>query len=187
MQIALKAANESNFIAALTNDEKWAQKELYENQYSRMMAICMRYAGNADQARDLVHDGFIKVLKKISTYKVGTSLNAWISRIITNNCIDNYRKKTIRRTEDIDVVYDLSSNAADAIAQCSAQELIGLVQTLPVTYRMVFNLYVIEGFSHREIGEKIGITESTSRSNLSKARGKLKLLVTQRFKSNWDE
>jgi RNA polymerase sigma-70 factor (ECF subfamily) len=99
-------------------------------------------------------------------------------RIMVNNCIDNYRKMSRRRTEDLEQAYQLHSEAADAISQFTEKEILAAIQRLPIAYRTIFNLYVIEGFSHREISEQLNITESTSRSNLVKARTKLKYYLT---------
>ena len=182
MHIALKADTDENaFIGALVKNEKWAQKELYERYYSKLMGICMRYAKNKDDARDLLHDGFIKVLNKIHKYTPGTSLNAWVCRIIVNNCIDNYRKQSIRRTEDIDTAYDISSKTEDAVAKCGAKELLSAIQLLPDSYKMVFNLFAIEGYPHKDIANMMNISESTSRSNLSKARAKLQGIIKEKY------
>jgi len=98
---------------------------------------------------------------------------------MVNSAIDYYRKSIRRRTEDIETAFDISSNDADAISQCSEKEILAAVQQLSPAYRAVFNLYIIEGYSHREIAEQLGITESTSRSNLVKARTKLKEILIQ--------
>jgi RNA polymerase sigma factor (sigma-70 family) len=103
---------------------------------------------------------------------------------MVNTSIDYYRKNTRRRTDDIDTAYNLSSDAPDAISQCSEKDILLAVQQLTPAYRAVFNLYVIEGFSHRDISEQLNITESTSRSNLVKARLKLQALLTKKFDLN---
>lgn len=169
--------NEDDFILACIRKEKWAQKKLYEDYYGSMMPLCMRYTNNKDDALDVLHEGFIKVFKNISKYKPGTSLSSWIRRIMVNTSIDYYRKMSRRRTEDLDTVYDISSEEPDAISKLSAQEVISALQELTPAYRTVFNLYVIEGYPHKEIAEILNITESTSRSNLVKARTKLKSII----------
>lgn len=164
---------EENFIKACARKELWAQKRLYEDYYPTMMGICLRYSNNQEDALDILHEGFIKVFKHIGKYQPGTSLSAWIRRIMVNTAIDFYRKNIRRRTETIENAYHVSSDDADAISQYSEQEILKAVQDLTPAYRTVFNLYVIEGYSHKEIGDMLGITESTSRSNLVKARVKL--------------
>lgn len=171
---------EHNLITALTRQERWAQQQLYEQYYGKMMGICMRYAGSRDEALDLLHEGFIKVFQNIGRYKPGTSLPAWIRTIMVNTCIDYYRKTIRRRTEDITEAHFLSSDEPDVLSNLTEQEILAAVQDLSPAYRAVFNLYVVEGYSHKEIGDALQITESTSRSNLVKARIKLKEFFTAR-------
>lgn len=166
--------NEDSIIAGCVRNERWAQKLLYEEFYGSMLGVCMRYSNNSDHAEDMVHDGFIKVFRNIKKYKPGTSLAAWIRRIMVNTSIDYYRKQTRRRTEDIGEARSVQFDGTDAVSKCSEKEILSAIQQLSPAYRTVFNMYVIEGFAHKEIAEKLDITESTSRSNLVKARGKLK-------------
>ncbi|GLR18193.1 RNA polymerase sigma factor [Portibacter lacus] len=174
--------NEESFIQACVRNEKWAQKKLYEDYYGAMMPLCMRYTNNREDALDVLHEGFIKVFRNISKYKPGTSLNSWIRRIMVNTSIDYYRKMSRRRTEDLDAVFDVSSSDPDALSEMSAQEIIDALQLLTPAYRTVFNLYVIEGYPHKEIAKILNITESTSRSNLVKARTKLKNILLAKSK-----
>ena len=169
---------ERDLVQACIARERWAQQKLYEDNYGKMMGVCLRYANNDEDALDILHEGFIKVFKHIGSYQPGTALSAWIRRIMVNTAIDYYRKVTRRRTEDIETAYDLSADEADAISQCSEKDILNAIKKLTPAYRAVFNLYVIEGYSHREIGEKLDITESTSRSNLVKARLKLQAILT---------
>lgn len=169
--------NENSLIRACARNERWAQKTIYEEYYSSMMGVCLRYANNQHDALDILHEGFIKVFKHIGKYKPGTSLSAWIRRIMVNTAIDYYRKSIRRRTEDIEEAYQLGTEDADAISQFTEQEILAAIQQLTPAYRAVFNLYVIEGYSHKEIAEYLNITESTSRSNLVKARTRLQELI----------
>lgn len=165
---------EQDFISALLREERWAQQRLYEEHYGKMMGVCMRYAGSKDEALDLLHEGFIKIFQNIARYRPGTAFNAWMRTIMVNTCIDYYRRQSRRRTEDIDTAYALSDeDNPDILSNLTEREILAAVQTLSPAYRAVFNLYVVEGFSHKEIGEALHITESTSRSNLVKARTKL--------------
>ncbi|MCI4649885.1 RNA polymerase sigma factor [Phaeodactylibacter sp.] len=182
MDIALPLENnEKGLIQACVRRERWAQKVLYEEYYSRMMGVCLRYATDEEEALDILHEGFIKVFRHVGKYKPGTSLSAWIRRIMVNTAIDYYRKNSRRRTEDMDEAYDISTNDPDAISRCTEQEILEAIQELTPSYRAVFNLYVIEGYAHKEIAELLDITESTSRSNLVKARLKLKEILSERL------
>ena len=175
MDFALPLGYEENdLIHACVRKERWAQKVLYEEHYGKMMGVCLRYSNNSEDALDILHEGFIKVFKNMSKYEIGTSLSAWIRRIMVNTAIDFYRKNVRRRTEDIEQAYHLGSSEPDAISGLTTQEILTAVQELSPAYRAVFNLYIIEGYSHKEIADILGITESTSRSNLVKARFKLK-------------
>ncbi len=171
---------EHDLINALLRQERWAQKLLYEQYYGAMMGVCLRYAGSKDEALDLLHEGFIKVFQRIDRYRPGTSLPSWIRTIVVNTCIDYYRKMVRRRTEDIHEATYTYNDDPDALSQLTEQEILAAVQELSPAYRAVFNLYVVEGYSHKEIGEALQITESTSRSNLVKARIKLQEFFASR-------
>jgi len=179
IEITLSVENlEKNLVQACINNERWAQKALYEEFYSKMMGVCMRFANTEDDALDILHDGFLKVFKNIHKYQVNTSLSAWVHRIMVNTCIDFYRKAVRRRTEDIETAYGIDGYEDNVISNCSQKEILKAVQRLSPAYRAVFNLYVVEGFSHKEIADQLDITESTSRSNLVKARLKLKEMLS---------
>lgn len=181
MDVALPFSyEERDLISACIQRERWAQRALYEEQYPKMMGVCLRYAGNQDEALDILHEGFIKVYKNLHRYEPGTSLTSWIRRIMVNTAIDYYRKMVRRRTEDIDSAFDISASDADALSQITEKEILEAVQELSPAYRAVFNLYIIEGYSHKEIGDLLNITESTSRSNLVKARLKLQATLVAR-------
>lgn len=182
MNIALPLENnEKGLIQACVRRERWAQKVLYEEYYSQMKGVCLRYATDDEEALDILHEGFIKVFRHVGKYQPGTSLSAWIRRIMVNTAIDYFRKNSRRRTEDMDEAYDISTNDPDAISRCTEQEILEAIQELTPSYRAVFNLYVIEGYAHKEIAELLDITESTSRSNLVKARSKLKEILGERL------
>jgi RNA polymerase sigma factor (sigma-70 family) len=172
---------ERKMIEGCLNEERWAQKALYESFYGSMMATCLRYSNCREDARDILNEGFIKVFRYLNRYKVGTSLNSWIRRIMINTSIDYYRKELRHRTEDIENAYYKESDTVDPISHYSAKEIMKVIQQLPPSYRAVFNLYAIEGYSHKEVAEMLGITCSTSRSNLVKARAKLKELLTKLY------
>ncbi len=179
MNIALDLSKggEKDYIQACMRKEKWGQKLLYEEHYSMMLPVCLRYANGHDDALDILHEGFIKVFRHIHKYQPGTSLSSWIRRIMINTAIDHYRKQSRRRVENLDTAYTVKSSDPDVISALSAQEILESLQLLTPAYRSVFNLYVIEGFAHKEIANILGITESTSRSNLVKARNKLKQIL----------
>lgn len=171
--LPLDLASENGLIEALIRQERWAQKQVYESYYGKMMGVCLRYAGSRDEAHDLLHEGFIKVFQHISRYRSGTSLPAWIRTVMVNTCIDHYRKNVRRRTDDLEEARTVTNADPDVLSALTEQEILDAVCQLSPAYRAVFNLYVVEGYSHKEIADALQITESTSRSNLVKARLKL--------------
>jgi len=171
---------ESDFIQACIDNQQWAQKSLYEEYYPVMMNVAMRYACTQDDAMDIIHESFIKVFRNLYKYNSGTSLNAWIKTIVVHTCIDFYRKESKKRTEDIEEAQYLNSQFPQALDDIGAEEILKALQNLSPSYRSVFNLYVIEGYSHKEIAEMLNINESTCRSNLVKARNKLKEYLLER-------
>jgi RNA polymerase sigma-70 factor (ECF subfamily) len=172
--------SEQQLIGALVRQERWAQQQLYEACYGKMMGICLRYAGSKDEALDLLHEGFIKVFQHIGRYKPGAPLEAWIRTIMVNTCIDYFRKNMRRRTDDLEQAREVCAGGPDALSDLTEKEILAAVQELSPAYRAVFNLYAVEGYSHKEIAEALEITESTSRSNLVKARIKLRAFFALR-------
>lgn len=177
MDILLGLEQQGDYLSAAARNERWAQEVLYKKYYPTMMSICLRYANHREDALDILHEGFIKVFKNINKFTSGTSFDAWIKRVMVNTAIDYYRKKKRRRTEDLDSVYHVSSPNPGVLSQLQTKDILNCLQKLSPSYRAVFNLYIIEGYSHREIAEKLNISESTSRSNLVKARSKLRVLL----------
>ena len=179
MELAITMTDrETQLIEACLKEERWAQKELYESCYGKMLGVCMRYSTSQEDARDILNEAFVKVFRYLARYQIGTSLDAWIRRIMINTAIDFYRKEMRHRHEDIELVYNNVSEEADVSSIYSAKEMLLVIQKLPPSYRAVFNLYAIEGYAHKEIADILNITESTSRSNLVKARTKLKEMLS---------
>lgn len=174
--------NENDLILAIINEERWAQKQLYEYYYSDLMAICLRYAESEKEAEDILHESFMKIFKNIERYKPGTSLKSWMNRIVVNTSIDHFRKRNKNKTVELDKVYHLKSREPSALESISAAEIIEAMKQMSSIYRTIFNMFVVEGFSHKDIAKKLGISESTSRSNLVKARKKLKHILLSKDK-----
>lgn len=163
-----------HLLAACKKGERQAQKALYESYAAKMMAVCMRYAHSTFEAEDMLQNGFVKIFGSIATFEGAGSFEGWMRRIMVNTAIEAYRKnKRSVETIAIDMVYDQGSFMAD-IGNLEAKDLMKLVQSLPNGYQMVFNLYAIEGYSHAEIAEQLGISEGASKSQLSRARSWLK-------------
>ncbi|SDJ79542.1 RNA polymerase sigma-70 factor, ECF subfamily [Catalinimonas alkaloidigena] len=163
-----------------------AQKSLYERFYGEMMGACLRYSQNREEAAEIMNDGFLKVFTRLDQYNHKNSLKGWIYRIMVNTAIDHYRRNR-KHYHTLDIQYaDERPFDENVVDQLSKEDLLRLVQLLPDSYRMVFNLYVLEGFAHHEIAEKLNITEGTSRSHLAKARGKLQAMVKKHQLSDYE-
>jgi RNA polymerase sigma-70 factor (ECF subfamily) len=165
--------------ACLKNDRK-AQKALYD-QYSRqMMAICLRYAGNASAASDIMQEGFITVFEKLRQFKGEGALGGWIRRIMVNTALLYLRReKKFAFHEEPDDHHDAFAAEADVFDKLGTEALLKLIGALPDGYRTVFNLFAIEGFSHKEIADQLGISESTSKTQFFKAKKHLQERVAQ--------
>ena len=166
----------------LDKDEK-AQEMLYKQFASKMYAVCMRFARNTMNADDIFQEGFIRVFTNLNEYSFKGSLEGWIRRTMVNTAINFYKKNLkYQGTIDFEHAPELSNNEETALEKLSAKELLGLIQTLPEGFRMVFNLYVIEGYNHKEIGEILNISENTSKSQLARARKAIKKRIKEVFK-----
>jgi RNA polymerase sigma-70 factor (ECF subfamily) len=177
--VHLTGGEEAHLITACINNERWAQKKLYEDYYSTLMSVSMRYAGTHEDALDILHESFIKVFRNIHLFNIGTSIQAWMKRIVINTAIDYYRKDVRRKADSLDLAVTTASNIPDAVSNLTSEEILKALQRLPGSYRSVFNLYVIEGYSHKEISDMLHINESTCRSNLVKARNRLKAMLIE--------
>lgn len=157
------------------------QSLLYQLYSKKMFGVCMFYSKNQTEAEDLLQEGFIKVFASIKQLKDNNLVEAWMRRVFVTTFLQQYRKKNILQYE-VDMPEpepDFSHN--DILDAISARELMELIQTLTPQYRMVFNLYAVEGYSHQEIGEMLRISEGTSKSNLSRARTILQEQISEKF------
>jgi RNA polymerase sigma-70 factor, ECF subfamily len=164
------------------------QQLLYKFTYGKMLGLCLRYAKDKDEAKDFLHDGFLKVFEKIKHFKQTGSIEGWIRRIIVNNTIDCIRRKNkMSFSSDSETgLVNLTDNSEDDLEKLKmvnigAERIIELIQELSPAYKTVFNLYVIEEYSHKEIAEMLNISIGTSKSNLAKAKGKLKSMFIEKY------
>lgn len=167
-----------NIIRGCRQNDRKAQEALYKAYYKAMMTICLRYTMNEEDAVEVLNNGFLKVFKNIQRYDPAqASLYTWIRTIVVNSCLDFIRKKS-----RIEQRYELNEGVevhvpAEAISRMKIGELLSLVRSLPPATAAVFNLYVIEGFNHKEIGSLLGISDGTSKWHLSEARKLLQLKI----------
>ncbi|MFK7807945.1 MAG: RNA polymerase sigma factor [Saprospiraceae bacterium] len=170
--------NFSRLLAGCLKHKESSQIELYRLFYSYGMGVCLRYARNRESAMEMLNDGFLKVFTKIDQYKPSQAFKPWLRKILVNAAIDHYRKYEERKPETYaseEVEGAPSYNVA--LDQLEFDDLLQIMQHLPAAYQMTFNLYVVEGLTHAEIANQLGTSVGTSKSNLSKARGKIKELL----------
>ena len=159
-------------IAGCLSGHRRDQELLYRRYAPRLYAVCLQYSGNTEEARDVLQEGFIKIFENLSRYSHEGSFEGWMRKIIVNTALERYRNKYyLNRIDDIDDVAEPEADpGSEDFAGLEAYDLLNIIMDLPPKYRMVFNLYAIEGYSHREIGGMLKISEGTSKSNLSRAR-----------------
>jgi RNA polymerase sigma factor (sigma-70 family) len=157
-------------IAGCKKGDGHSQEELYRLLAPGMYGLCLKYAGDRDEAKDILQEGFIKVFRKIDQYGGKGSFEGWVRRIMINTALEKFRNVSVVYPLDEKMNTIEENEQADVLAHLSAEDLMALIQQLTPQYRMVFNLYAIEGYTHKEISEMMGITEGTSKSNLSRAR-----------------
>nr|WP_255481303.1 sigma-70 family RNA polymerase sigma factor [Pontibacter sp. Tf4] len=152
---------------------------MYQLYSRRMMAVCSRYTRSRFEAEDIFHEAFVKVFKHLDSYS-GGSFEGWMRRIFVNTAINHYHKNH-RYQEQLDysVVEEIVPASDDIISSISGQELLAIIDQLPQGYNLIFNLYVVEGYNHREIAELLQIAEGTSKSQLAKAKAYLKKMLQQ--------
>lgn len=173
-------------VRGCQNEDRIAQKRLYEKFYGRMLGVCLRYASGREEAAEILNKGFLKVFNTIKNYAPEKGrLDSWIYKIMLNTAIDHFRSEFRHRGNIVEMeqAYYVSDQT-DVLHQISADEIIELIQKLSPAYRTVFNLYVMEGMSHGEIAEQLGISEGTTKSNLAKARKKLQAMLLEMNKVN---
>ena len=162
---------DEELIRGCVSKNPTAQKLLFERFSRKMMGVCLRYANRSEEAEDMLQDGFIKVFEKIGTFRSIGSLEGWIRKIVINESLTYLRKNKAMKLnidiEDEKYVVPGNSHVGESMNE---KDLLKMIQQLPTGFRTVFNLYAIEGYSHKEIGEQLGISEGTSKSQYSRAR-----------------
>jgi RNA polymerase sigma factor (sigma-70 family) len=170
-------------IRGCIKQDRKCQKMLYKAFYGFSMGICLRYAGNRDEAAEVMNQGFFKVFTHIDSYDITRPFKAWLGKIMMNVSIDFYRANLkMAYTEDLEKAEHVSDGEL-VDKNLHYNDLLAMVQQLPQAYRTVFNLFAIEGYSHEEIAAMLNINAGTSKSNLHKARQKLKLMILKADKS----
>ncbi len=174
-----KDITEKELVNKCLRGEPLAQKSLYDQYSPVMYSICMRYAKNAENARDLLQESFIKVFEGLKYFRFQGSFEGWLKRVAVNTCLDfNKKLKSEPYNEELDLHAQIGQQETMNTG-LQAKDLIHLLQKLPVGYRTVFNLYAIEGYSHSEIADSLGISDNTSKTQLFKARKLLQAMLAE--------
>jgi len=172
---------EKEIISGCLKNDYQSQKALFDKYANKMKALCFRYIGNEAEAEDVLQEGFILVYTKLKKYKFEGSFEGWLRKIMINVSLRHIKKNKKLFTYNIDEAYGLYNNETSIISKLGEKELMNLLVQLPDGYRLVFNMYVIEGYNHKEIGKQLNIGESTSRSQLAKAKKKMRLLLEELY------
>lgn len=179
MKLKIHRTEEELLIQKCRQSERQAQHELYAKYASKMHAISLRYVKDEAEAEDVTITAFVKIFEKINQYKGEGSFEGWMRRVVVNQALGYIRKnKSMYLEVDIEKA-DYEPDYSTLGTQLEAEDLLNLVQQLPIGYQTVFNLYAIEGYSHKEISDQLGITENTSKSQLSRARALLQKKLTE--------
>lgn len=161
-----------NIINGCLKGNRRDEELLYRRHAPRLYAVCLQYSDNDEEARDILQEGFIKIFENLGYYKYEGSFEGWMRRIIVNTALEKFRcRNRLYRVDDIDQLPELDAEPdTEDYSGLEASDLMEIIRELPPKYRMVFNLFAIEGYSHKEISDIVGISEGTSKSNLARAR-----------------
>ena len=172
---------EQTIIAGCLHNDAIAQRELYNRYSPKMLSVCYRFAQNREDAEDMLQEGFIKVFTQIHTFQNKGVFEGWIRRIIVHTCI-NFLKKYKKFNDNIDLDYATGLQVKEETipSMMQGKQVIECIRHLPMGYRTVLNLYALEGYSHREIGEMLNIEESTSRSQYTRAKAMLEMILIKK-------
>ncbi|MBO4566304.1 MAG: sigma-70 family RNA polymerase sigma factor [Bacteroidales bacterium] len=174
MQLFADNSHLNSWIAKAKEGDRRAQKAIYDALSGKMYAVCLRYMSDRITAEDVLQEGFVTLFAKLDTYSGEGSFEGWARKIFVNTALMSLRKNDVlKESTDVDTAWNVSSEAPSAIQQITYKELSKAISELPAGFRTVFNMYVVEGYSHAEIAECLGISETTSRSQLLRARAML--------------
>ncbi len=158
-------------IRACMNSDRTAQRKLFDSLAPKMFSVCLRYMGDRESAEDILQEGFVTLFTRLDSYSGEGSFEGWARKIFVNTALMSLRRTdALKMSDDLETAWGISSEGESAVQTMGYKELMGLISQLPTGFRTVFNMYVIEGYSHKEIAETLGISEATSRSQLQRAR-----------------
>jgi RNA polymerase sigma factor (sigma-70 family) len=177
----MDAVSDETLVRECIAGNRQYQEMFYKKFCWKMMGVCMRYSKNKEEAEDFLQEGFVKVFTHLHTFKAKGSLEGWIRRIVVNTILDGMRKKSLMfKVVDIEEAGN-EVRADDLLSEISVQDLVAMIQELAPGYRTVFNLFAVEGYTHKEIGTRLGISEGTSKSQFAMARKILREKIDEQF------
>ena len=173
---------EERLLEACRKGDRIAQKQLFDLLAPKMYPICLRYMSTRESAQDVLQEGFITLFSKLDSYSGEGSFEGWSRKIFVNTALMSLRKKdALKMSEDVSVAWNITSDDPTAIQRIGYNDLLKMIAALPPGFRTVFNMYVIEGYSHKEIAESLEISETTSRSQLQRARVLLQTKIKEKY------
>jgi RNA polymerase sigma-70 factor (ECF subfamily) len=175
---------ESDLISGCIEGNRRMQEELYRRFSPRMYAVCLRYAGSSEEAEDILQEGFIKIFKKLGSFRAEGSFEGWIRRVFVNTAIEHFRRKRYLQPVTEKEENTIEGKYLSVLDELAEKDILDLVRQLSPGYRTVFNMYVVEGYTHKEIGDILGISEGTSKSQLSRAKVILQDMVKKFMEQN---
>ena len=183
----LSPLEQTELVSGCAKGDRKSQQKIFESFYGKMLVVCLRYSKNTDEAKDILQEGFIKVFANIGKFDGKGSLEGWIRRVIVNTAIDTVRKNKHNLFDDFESQKNKLSESIEEEAftdefEFSANDVLNALHQISPAYRTVFNLYILEGYTHKEIAEKLEISEGTSKSNLAKAKMNIKKLLLKKVK-----
>ena len=183
-RLEVQEYSDSDLITGCLKGKDLHQEVLYKRYFSFAMSVCIRYTKDRNEAMEIVNDSYMKVLENLGDYDSTKSFKAWYSRILVNTSIDNYRRN-LKHTSSvsIDNIAETGEPEPEIDIELSVNDILKIISQLPENYRLTFSLFEIEGYSHEEIGKLLGVTTSTSRSNLSRAKKMVREIYIKEFKS----
>jgi RNA polymerase sigma factor (sigma-70 family) len=177
--VSNQSITDADLIEGCISGNRRMQAELYQRFAAKMYGVCLRYAGNAEEAEDILQEGFIKIYNKIASFRREGSFEGWVRRVFVNTAIEHYRRKIYLQPITAHEEATIEGKYLSVLDSLAEKDIIQLVQQLSPGYRTVFNMYVVEGYTHKQIAEELGISEGTSKSQLSRAKQILQDLVQQ--------
>jgi RNA polymerase sigma factor (sigma-70 family) len=172
----------------IIHGDRVAQQTLWKLYSRKMMTVCMRYCDSREEAEDVLQDAFVKVFQRISQWQGSGPLGGWIRTVVVNTALTHIRSQhKWRNSTDLDAAEDLDADDVDAVSQMNAEALMELIDKMPKGYKTVFNLFAVEGYGHKDIGDMLGISENTSKTQFLKAKNWLKKNLTITEDKNLEE